>query len=54
MEDMKKHLFILSRAIYRSGIMETGFHLTTPAHGLLVYSKEEFVKSWVNDGKDEG
>jgi ATP-binding cassette subfamily B protein len=25
-----------------------------PAHGLLVYNKEEFLKSWVSDAKDEG
>ena len=28
--------------------------IADPAHGLLVYSKEEFIKSWVSDGKDEG
>jgi ATP-binding cassette, subfamily B, bacterial len=25
-----------------------------PGHGLLKYSKEEFMRSWVSDGKDEG
>ena len=28
--------------------------IADPAHGLLVYTKEEFIKSWVSDGKDEG
>ena len=29
-------------------------YISDPAHGLLEYSKEEFIKSWVSDGKDEG
>ncbi len=28
--------------------------IADPGHGLLTYSKEEFLKSWVSDGKDEG
>lgn len=28
--------------------------IADPAHGLLVYTKEEFLKSWVSDAKDEG
>ncbi|MCA6436068.1 MAG: peptidase domain-containing ABC transporter [Bacteroidetes bacterium] len=29
-------------------------YIADPAHGLLTYSKEEFIKSWVSDGADEG
>ena len=29
-------------------------HIADPAHGLLIYSEEEFIKSWVSDGKNEG
>lgn len=29
-------------------------YIADPAHGLLIYSKDEFIKSWVSDGKDEG
>ncbi|MCD6020033.1 MAG: transporter, ATP-binding protein [Bacteroidetes bacterium] len=29
-------------------------YVSDPAHGLLVYGKEEFRKCWVSDGKDEG
>lgn len=29
-------------------------YLADPAHGLLTYSKDEFLKAWVSDGKDEG
>ena len=29
-------------------------YISDPAHGLLEYTKEEFIKSWVSDGKDEG
>ena len=29
-------------------------YISDPAHGLLVYSKEDFMKNWVGDGKDEG
>jgi len=29
-------------------------YISDPAHGLLEYSKEEFMKSWISDGKDEG
>ncbi len=25
-----------------------------PSHGMLIYSKEDFLKSWGSDGKDEG
>lgn len=28
--------------------------IADPAHGLLVYTKDEFIKQWVSDGKDEG
>ena len=28
--------------------------IADPAHGLLVYTKQEFLKSWVSDAKDEG
>ncbi len=29
-------------------------YIADPAHGLLSYSKDEFYKYWVSDGKDEG
>ncbi len=29
-------------------------YVADPGHGPLKYSKEEFMKSWVSDGKDEG
>lgn len=29
-------------------------YVSDPAHGLLQYSKDEFIKQWVSDGKDEG
>ena len=29
-------------------------YIADPAHGLLKYTKDEFIKSWVGDGKDEG
>lgn len=35
-------------------IKKNKVYIADPAHGLLVYSKEEFIKSWVSDGKDEG
>jgi ATP-binding cassette subfamily B protein len=35
-------------------IKKNKIYIADPAHGLLVYSKEEFIKSWVSDGKDEG
>ena len=35
-------------------IKKDKIYISDPAHGLLVYSKEEFLKSWVSDGKDEG
>jgi ATP-binding cassette subfamily B protein len=35
-------------------IKKDKIYISDPAHGLLVYSKEEFIKSWVSDGKDEG
>lgn len=35
-------------------ITKNKIYISDPAHGLLVYSKEEFIKSWVSDGNDEG
>ncbi len=35
-------------------IKNDNIYISDPAHGLLVYTKKEFIKSWVNDGKDEG
>ena len=35
-------------------IKKDKIYISDPAHGLLVYSKEEFIKNWVSDGKDEG
>lgn len=35
-------------------IIKDKIYVADPAHGLLVYKKEEFIKSWVSDGKDEG
>jgi ATP-binding cassette subfamily B protein len=35
-------------------IKKDKIYVADPAHGLLVYKKEEFIKSWVSDGKDEG
>lgn len=35
-------------------IKKDAVYVSDPAHGLLEYSKEEFLKSWVSDGKDEG
>ncbi len=35
-------------------IKKNKIYIADPAHGLLVYTKEEFIKSWVSDGKDEG
>lgn len=35
-------------------IKKDKIYIADPAHGLLVYSKEEFIKSWVSDGNDEG
>ena len=29
-------------------------YVSDPAHGLLVYSKADFLKAWVSDGEDEG
>jgi ATP-binding cassette subfamily B protein len=29
-------------------------YIADPAHGLLIYSVEEFKKCWISDGKDEG
>jgi len=29
-------------------------YISDPGHGLLEYSKDEFIKNWVSDGKDEG
>ena len=35
-------------------IKNNNIYIADPAHGLLVYNKDEFIKSWVSDGKDEG
>lgn len=35
-------------------IKKEKIYIADPAHGLLVYNKDEFVRSWVSDGKDEG
>ena len=35
-------------------ITKSTIYIADPGHGLLTYSKEEFLKSWVSDGKDEG
>jgi len=35
-------------------IKKNKIYVSDPAHGLLVYSKEDFLKNWVSDGKDEG
>jgi ATP-binding cassette subfamily B protein len=35
-------------------IKKNKIYIADPSHGLLVYDKEEFIKSWVSDGKDEG
>lgn len=35
-------------------IKKDKIYIADPAHGLLVYKKEEFIKGWVSDGKDEG
>lgn len=35
-------------------IKKNKIYVADPAHGLLVYTKEEFLKSWVSDAKDEG
>lgn len=35
-------------------IKKNKIYVADPAHGLLVYTKEDFFKSWVSDGKDEG
>ncbi len=38
--------------IYR--IKKNKIHIADPSHGLLTYTKEEFLKYWAADGKDEG
>jgi ATP-binding cassette subfamily B protein len=38
----------------RRGSRAEVIYIADPGHGLLSYSKEEFLKSWVSDGKDEG
>jgi ATP-binding cassette subfamily B protein len=35
-------------------ITKSTIYVADPGHGLLTYTKEEFCKSWVSDGKDEG
>lgn len=35
-------------------IKKNKIYIADPAHGLLIYNKVEFIKSWVSDGKDEG
>jgi len=35
-------------------IKKDKIYIADPGHDLLTYSKEEFLKSWVSDGKDEG
>lgn len=35
-------------------IKKDKIYIADPGHGLLTYSKTEFLKSWVSDGKDEG
>ena len=35
-------------------IKKDKIYVADPAHGLLVYKNDEFIKSWVSDGKDEG
>ena len=35
-------------------IKKDKIYIADPAHGLLVYAKDEFLKAWVSDGKDEG
>lgn len=35
-------------------IKKNSIFVADPSHGLLKYSKEEFIKGWVSDGKDEG
>jgi ATP-binding cassette subfamily B protein len=35
-------------------IKKNTFYVADPGHGLLKYTKEEFLKYWVSDGKDEG
>lgn len=35
-------------------IKKDNIYIADPGHGKLVYSKNDFIKSWVSDGKDEG
>ena len=35
-------------------IKKNTIYVADPGHGLLKYNKEEFLKCWVSDGKDEG
>jgi ATP-binding cassette subfamily B protein len=35
-------------------IKKNTIYVADPAHGLLTYTKDEFCKHWVSDGKDEG
>src|ERR1700739_215923 len=34
-------------------IKKDKIYISDPGHGLLVYTKEEFIKNWVSDGEDE-
>lgn len=44
----QKHFVV----IYK--IRKNEIYLADPAHGLLKYKKDEFLRHWVSDGKDEG
>lgn len=35
-------------------IKKNKVYVADPGHGLLVYSKEDFLKSWISDGEKEG
>jgi ATP-binding cassette, subfamily B, bacterial len=35
-------------------IKKNNIYVADPGHGKLMYSKNDFIKSWVSDGKDEG
>lgn len=35
-------------------ITKHAVYVSDPAHGLLQYTKEEFAKHWISDGKEEG
>ncbi len=44
----QNHLVVLYK------IKKDTLYIADPAHGLLTYSKAEFLKYWVSDGHDEG